>query len=126
MANGSSAAIIVYEDPALSGSTTGGQFKPVTIAVNPDYDGRGDFMRQVMLHEVGHAAGFTDVYTSGCDSQTVMYGAIDPNASGYMTRLGGDDSCAVDREWDRYNRELLRPACEERCTQSPIIINFDT
>jgi hypothetical protein len=126
----SQASLWIYEDPSMAGTNPGGEFDPGVIRLNPDYRNRSGFMKQVALHEVGHAAGFQDVYTSGCDGNTVMYANIDPNASSYMSALGGDDDCAVDREWDRVNHERFRdPTCgfscqEGRGADSPIVINF--
>jgi hypothetical protein len=126
----SQASLWIYEDPSLAGTTTGAAFDPGSIRLNPDYRNRSDFMKDVALHEVGHAVGFQDVYTSGCNGSTVMYGIIDPNASSYMAASGGDDDCAVTREWDRYNHERFRdPSCGFGCQEgsgadSPIVINF--
>lgn len=123
------AIVAVAQPSAFRGTTTGGQYGPGVIEINPDYDGDSDFLTQVMLHEMGHAIGFTDVSTSGCDAQTIMWFSISPSGS-HMTSIGSADTCKLSGELDRINRERLRPPCGYSCQEgsgadSPIIINFE-
>jgi hypothetical protein len=123
--NPASAEIIVSEDPTLAGHLDGGYSTPGQIAVNPDFRNRGDFMKLVLLHEFGHRLGFRDVWGSNCGSQTVMYGAIDPNATSYLTNLTEANLCDLATEWEKLSAEPPRPPGPWDDRFSPIIINFD-
>jgi hypothetical protein len=130
------AQVIVQDDPTLRGSLSGGVTTGGNIAINPDYDQAPNFLKQVLLHELGHVIGWQDVYTSGCDGQTVMYGIVDPNASSFLTGLTSTDRCYLSAKLIPPDRErppreggggaggggFNLPGCGDDC--SPIVFNF--
>jgi hypothetical protein len=91
------ATVIVQENSALdAGTGSNYNAQERTLNINPLY-GRdtSDFFAQIMVHEMGHAVGFTDVYAPGCSGQTIMVGSIDRNSPPFYTSLGGADVCAL-------------------------------
>jgi hypothetical protein len=95
--NSYAANVTIKEDPSLHNSGIGGATNSSTgtISMNPDYQGRTDgFLSQVASHEFGHSVGFTDVYTSGCQGQTVMFGNITVGGP-YTTGPTGVDTCQL-------------------------------
>jgi hypothetical protein len=124
------ADVIVHEE--LMNEVQGGLWTPpCDLAVNSRYDQKSSFLKQILLHELGHAIGWADVSTPTCDGQTIMYNNIDPNAGSFLTELTSFDQC--------YTNEKLNPpptidppgstnprqwsgGCGETC--SPIVINF--
>jgi hypothetical protein len=93
--NASTANVTIKEDPQLHNSGIAGSTSPGSITTNPDYNGRTDgFLANVISHEIGHAIGFTDVFGSGCQGQTVMFGNISVGGP-YTTGPTGVDQCQL-------------------------------
>jgi hypothetical protein len=107
-----------------------GAYDPTTnvIHLNPDINADNTFWLQVLLHEIGHAMGFTDVY-GGCSTSTVMYGSV-PNGGPYTTAPTSTDNCTVRVDGGTAAPPPPPPPADQ-CSDyqytapcSPIIVNF--
>jgi hypothetical protein len=147
--NNSSAFVGVYIEPTMSGTLQIANNQGAltnnngssNLLLNPDFASDLDIMEQNMLHELGHNLGFEDVFTSGCNGQTVMYWSQNGSSSTELTDCdkaallncyapppppggGGGPSGGPNPDGGGYNEDMpCFPGIDAWC--SPIVINFE-
>lgn len=120
--------VCIEQDPTLDPGNPG-TFNNATstIDLNPQYSTAADLMNTVVLHEIGHAIGFSDVGSS-CAYQSVMDGFLNSDTGPFMNGLGSADECAL----STYNPPPPPPPPDppSNCSAdwvggcSPIVIHF--
>jgi len=127
--NAFAANINIKEDPTLHNTGYPGSTNASAgiITTNPDYKNRTDgFLDNVLSHEIGHAIGFTDVNTSTCQGQTVMFGSITVGGS-YTTGPTSTDRCQLSQYCPPSgtgNGDALSQCDPEWGCAEPILLNL--